>query len=221
MNRNMLSARIERIQEEIPRLTNTLYALNLTDSQDYPQNYEEMSTDAALRAERIACSLRNLIYSANLVPKSVLMQKAATIHGITITQMPEMVIITLPGLMPKRNRHSNPSFVTEPLHQCLSDYASEHELKQFKECVVCISHQYDRQLSARRVRDYDNLECKQILDTAAAFMMKDDTGLFCNVYHCTQFGAEDCTILTIMNQSHFPKWLKTHELAFEGVSDFP
>lgn len=221
MNRNMLSARIEKIQEEIPRLTNTLYALNLTNSQDYPQNYEEMSTDAALRAERIACSLRNLIYAANLVPKPVLMQKTAAVQGITITQTPEMVIITLPGLMPKRNRHSNPSFVTEPLYQCLSDYAGKHELKRFEECVVCFSHQYDRQLSTRRIRDYDNLECKQILDTAAAFVMKDDTGLFCNVYHCTQLGSEDCTILTIMDQNHFPRWLKTHESDLEGVSDFP
>lgn len=221
MDRNTLSTRIERIQSEIPRLTNTLYALNLTDSQDYPQNYEEMSTDAALRAERIACSLRNLIYAANLVPKPVLMQKIAAAQGITITQTSEMVIITLPGLMPKRNRHSNPSFVTEPLYQCLSDYMNEHTFKRFEECVVCFSHQYDKRLSARRIRDYDNLECKQILDTAAAFMMKDDTGLICNVYHCTQLGTEDCTILTIMEQSHFPKWLKLHEPELEGVSDFP
>lgn len=221
MDRNTLSARIERIQAEIPKLTNTLYALNLTDSQDYPQNYEELSTDAALRAEHIACSLRNLIYAANLVPKPALMKKTAAIQGITITHTPEMVLITLPGLMPKRNRHSNPAFVTEPLYQCLSDYAASHELRRFGECVVCFSHQYDRSLSARRVRDYDNLECKQILDTAAAFLMKDDTGLLCNVYHCSQFGAEDCTILTIMEKSYFPIWLKTHEQKLGEMSDFP
>lgn len=222
MDRNTLSARIEKIQAEIPKLTNTLYALNLMDSQDYPQNYDELCTDAALRAEHIACSLRNLIYAANLVPKPVLMQKTAAIQGITITHTPETVIITLPGLMPKRSRHNNPAFVTEPLYQCLSDYTGSHELKRFGKCVVCFSHQYDRNLSPRRVRDYDNLaECKQILDTAAVFLMKDDTGLLCNVYHCTQFGTEDCTILTIMEKSHFPKWLNDHELELEGISDFP
>lgn len=220
MDRNTLSARIEKIQAEIPKLTNTLYALNLMDSQDYPQNYEELSTDASLRAERIACALRNLIYAANLVPKPVLMRKTASVQGITVTQTPEMVMITLPGLIPKRNRHSNPSFVTEPLYQCLSDYALHHDLRRFGECVVCFSHQYDRNLSNRRVRDYDNLECKQILDTAAAFLMKDDTGLFCDVYHCTKFGTEDCTILTIMEKRCFPEWLKDHKDSMEGMSDF-
>ena len=131
-----------------------------------------------------------------------------------------MVMITLPGLMPKKYRHSNPSFVTEPLYQCLSDYADGHELLHFHECVVCFSHQYDRNLSSRRVRDYDNLECKQILDTAAAFLMKDDTGLLCDVYHCTRLGTEDCTVLTVMEKNCFPDWLKSHQYSLDEVSDF-
>ena len=80
MDRTTLNTRLERIQNEISKLVNTLYALNLTDSDTYPQNYEELSTDAALRAEKIACTLRNLIYSANLVPKPILMQKARQIY---------------------------------------------------------------------------------------------------------------------------------------------
>jgi len=114
MDRTTLNTRLERIQNEISKLVNTLYALNLTDSDTYPQNYEELSTDAALRAEKIACTLRNLIYSANLVPKPILMQKAADIQGITVTQIDCQVVITLPGLMPKKKKGSNPAFITEP-----------------------------------------------------------------------------------------------------------
>ena len=91
MDRTTLNTRLERIQNEISKLVNTLYALNLTDSDTYPQNYEELSTDAALRAEKIACTLRNLIYSANLVPKPILMQKAAR-SGL---DMPEDVAVTI------------------------------------------------------------------------------------------------------------------------------
>ena len=202
MDRTTLNTRLERIQNEISKLVNTLYALNLTDSDTYPQNYEELSTDAALRAEKIACTLRNLIYSANLVPKPILMQKAADIQGITVTQIDCQVVITLPGLMPKKKKGSNPAFITEPLYQCLADYAGTHPLRRFDQCV-------------------DNLECKQILDTVAAFLMKDDSGLLCDVYHCTQFGTEDCTILTIMEKSYFSKWLKAHENAAKYLSDFP
>ena len=117
MDRTTLNTRLERIQNEISKLVNTLYALNLTDSDTYPQNYEELSTDAALRAEKIACTLRNLIYSANLVPKPILMQKAADIQGITVTQIDCQVVITLPGVMPKKKKGSNPAINTAPLTQ--------------------------------------------------------------------------------------------------------
>ena len=53
MNRAIISQRITSILAEIERLNNALYAMNTTDIQRYPDNYEVLSTDAALRAERI------------------------------------------------------------------------------------------------------------------------------------------------------------------------
>lgn len=69
MNRVIISQRITAILGELSRLTNTLYAMNMTDIQRYPENYEVLSTDAALRAEQIACRLRHLVYSTTAVPK--------------------------------------------------------------------------------------------------------------------------------------------------------
>ena len=57
------------ILDDISRLSNALYAMDTTDIQRYPDNYEILSTDAALRAERIACRLRHLIYSSTLHPE--------------------------------------------------------------------------------------------------------------------------------------------------------
>ena len=58
MNRAIISQRITSILAEIERLNNALYAMNTTDIQRYPDNYEVLSTDAALRAERITCRLK-------------------------------------------------------------------------------------------------------------------------------------------------------------------
>ena len=102
MNRYTLSSRLTRIQEEIPKLSNTIDAMRITDTEVYGKNYEELSMDAALRAERIACSLRNLIFAANLLEKPLLMEKTAEVHGITIRHKADRVEITLPGLLPKR-----------------------------------------------------------------------------------------------------------------------
>ena len=102
MNRNTLLSRLSRIEDEIPKLAGTINAMKVTDTGIYGKNYEALSLDAAFRAERLACSLRNLIHAANLVPKPALMETAAQAHGISIRQAAGRVEIILPGLMPKR-----------------------------------------------------------------------------------------------------------------------
>ena len=55
MNRSTVSRRISSILDDIQRLTNALYAMNTTDLQRYPDNYEVLSTDAALRVLPAGC----------------------------------------------------------------------------------------------------------------------------------------------------------------------
>lgn len=211
MDRKTLDLRLQRIEDELPKITNALFAMRITDTEQYPLNYEEVSTDAAIRAERMACSLRSLIYAANIVPKATLMKKTAQVHGITIIQENGMVAITLPGLLPKKRKPGRTSFLTDPLYYALETYVAENEITKFSDCVICFSHVYDQELSAIRVRDYDNMECKMIQDTIAAFLMVDDSGLLCDTYHTTEPGPADCTIVTLMACGQFPEWLKTHE----------
>ena len=62
MNRTLLSKRISSLLAEVSRLSNALCAMSTMDLQRYPENYELLSTDAALRAEQIACRMRHLVY---------------------------------------------------------------------------------------------------------------------------------------------------------------
>lgn len=220
MNKCTLSTRLSRIEEEIPKLSNTISAMKITDTGVYGKNYEALSLDAALRAERIACSLRNLIFAANLIDKTSLMENIADVHKISIRHEQDLVEIVLPGLMPKRTKRINTTFLTDPLDACLDSYAKKNSLPHFTECVVCFSHIFDRSLSSRRIRDYDNLECKQILDTVTSYLLIDDSGLFCDAYHTTEFGKRDCTVLTIMNKEAFPNWLKKQKERENHISDF-
>ena len=86
MDRAVLSQRISSILSDISRLTNALYAMNTTDIQRYPDNYEVLSTDAALRAERVACRLRHLLYATTTVTKEEYLTSAAVMQGIEITK---------------------------------------------------------------------------------------------------------------------------------------
>ena len=93
-------------------------------------------------------------------------------------------------------------------------------MPKYRHCVVCFSHIYDRNLSSRRIRDYDNLELKQILDVISTFIMIDDGGLLCDAYNTTELGETDCTRVSIMDKDSFPDWLEERKNRLESITDF-
>ncbi len=220
LDKNMLSQRIASIQAEISRLNSALYAMDTTNLQQYPDNYEVLSTDAALRAERIACRLRHLIYTSTGIKKEEYLTSAAVMQGVAVIYEDGLLEITLPCLLPKRQKRQSSEFLIDPIHAALNQYARSHPMPQFQHCVVCFSHVYCQEQPERRVRDYDNLELKQLLDVVASFIMVDDGGLLCDAYNTTELGDTDCTRISIMSQSRFPAWLEEREKRLKSISDF-
>jgi len=197
--------------DDIQRLTNALYAMNTTDIQRYPDNYEVLFTDAALRAETVACRLRQLIYVSTPIKKTEYLTSAAVMQGIGVCYEDGVFEVELPCLLPKRKQWQNAEFLLDPLGAALSQYAGSHPLPRFQHCVIAFSHIYDSSLPERRIRDYDNLELKQIQDVIAAFVLTDDTGALCDVYHTTEMGSRDSTRVSIMARELFPTWLEARK----------
>lgn len=220
MEKQIITQRITAILDDISRLQSALYAMSTTDLQRYPDNYEVLSTDAALRGENIACRLRHLIYATTGIKKSEYMQSAAVMQGVQIHCEKGVVEITLPALLPKRKQRQSSEFLLDPIYFALSDYADRHPLPKFNHCVVCFSHIYCRKLPARRVRDYDNLELKQLLDVVSTFIMADDNGLLCDAYNTTELGDADCTRISVMDKEHFSPWLEERKNSVKAISDF-
>lgn len=206
MDRPIISQRISSILGDIKRLDNALYGMNTTDIQRYPDNYETLSIDAALRAEGIACRLRHLIYASTTTKKSEYLVSAAAKQGIGIEGRGGVVEITLPCLIPKRKQSRSTEYLIDPLTAALEQYVKTHSVQRFQRCVICFTHVYDMALPDRRIRDYDNLEVKEYLDAVAAYLLIDDGGKFCDVHHATELGRSDCTRMTIMDFTHFPAW---------------
>lgn len=203
MNRAILCQRIADLLAEVERLNRTLRAMN---GARLP-HYELLSTDAALRAERIACRLRHLIYATTAIQKEDYLTSAAVMQGIQIQAEDGILEITLPGLLPKRRQKESTEYLLDPFRAALAQYVRQRPGARLDHCVVCFTHVYSRELPERRIRDYDNLELKQLLDVAASFLLADDSGLLCDVYHTTQLGPQDCTRISIMPGDRFPQWL--------------
>ena len=100
LNRSAISQRISSILDDIQRLNSALYAMNTTDIQRYPENYEILSTDAALRAETITCRLRHLLYASTNIKKSEYLASAAAMQGIDIQHRGGIFEITCPVCSP-------------------------------------------------------------------------------------------------------------------------
>ena len=221
MNRAIISQRITSILAEIERLNNALYAMNTTDIQRYPDNYEVLSTDAALRAERITCRLRHLIYATTSIKKEEYLRSAETMQGIEISENGGILEIKLPCLLPKRRQRQSTEFLLDPFTSALSDYAAHHTMPQFQHCVVCFSHIYAQELPERRIRDYDNLELKAVIDVIATFCLTDDTGALCDSFQTTRFGYSSSTVITVMPKNCFSAWLNAPETAENRPPLFP
>ena len=220
MNRAIISQRITTILSDIERLNSALYAMNTVDIQRYPDNYEVLSTDAALRAEQIACRLRHLIYATTSIRKEEYLHSAAAMQGIEVREADGILEITLPCLLPKRKQRKSTEFLLDPLYCALDSYTKHHAMPCWGHCVVCFAHVYCQDDPERRVRDYDNLELKQILDVVASFLLADDNGLLCDAYNTTELGEIDCTRMFIMDSGRFPEWLAERQNRLKTISDF-
>lgn len=220
MDRPVLIQKITGIIGEINRLTNSLYSLSMTDVQRYPENYEVLSIDAAHRAEVIACRLRNLVFATTSVQKGDYLLSAADAMDISVSSRDGVIEIVLPCLLPKKRKWESCDFLVAPLTAAMGAFAAEHQMPRMGHCVVCFSHIYSRELPERRVRDYDNIEMKKLLDIAAAYILSDDNGLLCDAYNTTELGEADRTVISIMECERFPRWLEERQPVLKSIKDF-
>ena len=220
MEEDYMAKRISSILEEQERLSQTVQAMRKTDIRRYPGNYRVLSSEAARRSEQITCRLRHMVYETTDMDKTEYLLSAANAQGVQIQRRGGVLEITLPGLVPKRRRRQNPEFLLDPFTAAMSRFVEEHDVPRYEHCVVCFAHVYDRKLSRYRVRDYDNLELKQLLDVATSFVMLDDSGLLCDAYYTTELGESDCTRMFIMDSRHFPVWLAEREKSITSIKDF-
>ena len=102
MNRQIITRRIGDVRSNLHRLSNHLLAMDSLDIQRYPDNYEAMSVESALLAEKITCQLRNLIYSSTSIPKQEYLVRASQMHDIGISYEDGILKLNMPRLLPKK-----------------------------------------------------------------------------------------------------------------------
>lgn len=215
MNQEQLRDQIKSISNDVRRLGSMLDGMQGAKTLCFDDAYEARSVEMARRAEWIALRLRELVYVSPNISKWDYLPRAAEVMGIKIEEREGIYEITLPGLMPKRKSRKGTAYLIEPLYAALDEFIGEHRIVRHAHYTVCFVLVYDRTLSERRVRDYDNLELKEVLDAAAAYLMVSDSGLLCDAYQTTELGETDCTQVFIMDAERYPEWYARRKAAKE------
>ena len=207
MNTDTLLTRIRLEQRSLIDINKKLYELEHLLPTPAPEQFIETAKSAALLSERSTAQLRNFLFTVcGGMPLDYYLQ-AAEMQGIRVDMTDGILSVRLPALLPKKTRTEGFKFLQPALHAVLKQYAEQQNLPHFHECTVCVEHIYDRCLPVKAVRDYDNLEMKEVLDIIALYCMTDDTGALCNQFQTTRFADSSCTIISIMQKEKFSAWL--------------
>lgn len=197
MSNDFVKQRVNRLNDDVVRFKNAICAYAMTDATRYPENFESIGLEMAMKAEAIACSTRNIVsvYPAGIRKK--VLQTAVDSQGIQVNRTNTGFEIIMPGLMPKRSGRNNAAFIIEPLCFALEEFTKERFIERYDHAMIWFIYEYGEDTPARHIRDYDNLEAKEVLDVVNTFFLIDDSGEHCELHYSTRRGLRDCTRIII------------------------
>ena len=216
MEQTRASRTIAAIQADLNWLTRALHDMDMIEVQDDREGYEKLSNAVASRSELITCRLRKLVYPRSMSKQEYLLSAAAALN-MKVSFEDDIWKMWLPGLAPKRRKRYHAAFILDPFEAVVEQYAKTHITYALGHCTVCFVHVYQWDMPERCIRDYDNLELKGYLDIAVTVAMVDDGGSWCDVYHTTELGEEDCLWIFIMDSRRFPEWIKARKKGLQAI----
>lgn len=198
MNSQEFYNRVNRLKDELIRFRNAVCAYETTDIIRYPENFSRLGMEMVMKAEAIACSTRNIVSTFPLTEKNHVLQTAVDTQGIAVNKKKYGYEIILPGLIAKRSYRYNTEFLLEPLSYAIESFCKNNPITRLEKATIWYIYEYEEDMPSRNVRDYDNLEAKEVLDVINTFFLTDDGGEFCELHYSTKRSLSNCTRIIIM-----------------------
>lgn len=180
----------------------TVRKINETDYNSEIKNFEYLTDRLEILSEKFACSVRDFARKTFVANRYEVMDKATEMQGIEVRKDGSVVIVDLPFLLPRKKGKEH-KFIGDPLWYKLEEISKAEDLKIREKAVICIIHTYDNVNKKARCYDYDNLECKKILDIITLFTLTDDAPEYCDIYQTVQLSDSDKTRILIMPIDEF------------------
>ena len=180
----------------------TVRKLSETDYMTDVKNFEYLTDRLEMLSEKYGCSVRDFARKTFVANRYQVMDKACEMQGIEIQKDGRTIVIDLPFLLP-RKKEKDKKFIGDPLKYKLEEFSKTEDLKIREKAVICIIHTYDNENKNARCYDYDNLECKKILDIITTQTLIDDAPEYCDIYQTVRLSDRDKTRILIMPIDEF------------------
>ena len=116
----------------------------------------------------------------------------------------------MPSLVSQKDL-ANKEYVRGMLYPALRRFWDGKPAARMPESVIIFRHVYDCRNEEVQKRDYDNVEVKFVVDAIAMHLLKDDSPEYCEVFHCTARGMEDCLDVFVVPQDYFQYWYEVYK----------
>ena len=88
----------------------------------------------------------------------------------------------------------------EPLSYALRQYTEKHTIERLQHAVIWFIYEYAEDTPRRYIRDYDNMEAKEVLDLINTYFLVDDSGRFCELHYSSRQGERNQTRVIISQE---------------------
>lgn len=107
------------------------------------------------------------------------------------------------------------SIIDEPLNNALKQYFKKNKIEKFDAATIVVVNNISEKISANKIRDNDNYEYKQIVNSIAFWFLPDDSFKCCNIMNCTKISQKSNTDVYVIKNGSFGDFvLKNKELFF-------
>ena len=156
----------------------------------------------------VVMELHTGLESLGLVPQYIPLPAAP---GVEISVIDEIFSIKMDGMLPFFSK-GGAYYLHGKLEAALAVYCMENDLMIpiFGErCAVVFLHHYNMEQSERRyIRDYDNLECRCVLNAITQYFLLDDEPMQMVLMHEIVPDCKNFTEVLVMKISDFKKFVE-------------
>lgn len=199
---SMVDSMLNSLFRQSCEIQATIKKLKQTDYKYDEKNFNYLSRRLDILGEKYAYCIRQFCEKTFALKRCEIYDNASEVLGIEAHREGNQIVIDLPFLLPWKKQNVA-KFIGEPLRYQLEQLRGNGSLKFKEKVVICIVHMYDSENKKGRCYDYDNLECKRILDVITSFTMPDDSPKYCDVFQTSEFGDSDKTRIFVMPASEF------------------